>query len=119
VPENHVEPAASSSRMPTPLENLNVRIFREHLHTTFTVQEGTAGAVLLELVDSIEGGTSPKMELFSIYFRGPFAPRLPQQIHPLKHAKLGILEIFLTPVEADESKGTLYESVFHRFRKPE
>ena len=103
--------------MPIPLQNLNIEVFREHLHTNFKVQDGAVGNILLELVDAIEGDTSPKLELFSVYFRGPLAPRLPQQIHRLEHEKLGVVEIFLTPVEADQEKGTTYESVFHRFRK--
>ncbi|MGH9569774.1 MAG: DUF6916 family protein [Candidatus Angelobacter sp.] len=103
--------------MSIPLENLNAKLFREHLHTKFTVQDGTAGTVLLELSDAVEGDTSPKMELFSVYFRGPFTPRLSQQIHRLQHEKLGVVEIFLTAIEADQEKGTLYESVFHRFRQ--
>ena len=41
-----------------------------------------------------------------------------QQTHRLEHEKLGEFEIFLTPVSADQQNGTIYEAVFHRFRKP-
>jgi uncharacterized protein DUF6916 len=102
--------------MSTPLENLTANVFREHLHTKFKVPGDTSGMVL-ELFDVVESNTSPKMELFSLYFRGPFSPRLGQQIHSLEHDSIGRVEIFLTPVEADQEKGTVYESVFHRFRK--
>lgn len=102
--------------MSTPLENLTAGIFRQHLHAKFKVQ-GDQDGMMLELVDVIESDSSPRMELFSLYFRGPFMPRLGQQIHSLEHAGLGAIEIFLTPVEADQEKGTVYESVFHRFRK--
>lgn len=102
--------------MSTPLENLTANIFREHLHSKFRVQ-GEKSAMALELVDVVENNTSPRMELFSLYFRGPFSPRLAQQIHSLDHDSLGTVEIFLTPVEADQENGTVYESVFHRFRK--
>lgn len=103
--------------MSTSLENLNAQLFHKHLRSKFKVQ-GTE-TIILELVDAVEGSTSPQMELFSVYFRGPFTPRLPQQIHYLEHEELGVVEIFLTPVEADQKKGTTYESVFHRFRKSE
>lgn len=103
--------------MPTPLENLNAGIFREQLHSKFNVHQEKGGAVPLELVDVVENDTSPKMEVFSLYFRGPFSPRLGQQIHHLEHDKLGALEIFLTPIDAGSESGTVYESVFHRFRK--
>jgi hypothetical protein len=103
--------------MPTPLENLTAQVFREQLHSNFNVHGQSAGMISLELAEVIESEASPKMELFSLFFRGPFTPRLGQQIHSLQHEKLGVVEIFLTPVEADQEKGTLYESVFHRFRK--
>ena len=49
---------------------------------------------------------------FSLLFRGPQTPRLLQQIIPLEHETLGLLEIFLVPVGADE-RGTQYEAVFN------
>jgi hypothetical protein len=103
--------------MPTPLENLSASIFREQLHSQFNVHQEKGGAIPLELVDVVENDTSPKMEVFSLYFRGPFSPRLGQQIHCLEHDRLGAVEVFLTPIEADRENGTVYESVFHRFRK--
>ena len=103
--------------MSTPLEKLNFESFREQLHSPFAVQLDHNHQVSLELVAAVEGKTTPKMELFSLYFRGPFTPRLNQQIHALQHERLGTLEIFLTPVDADPVNGTTYETVFHRFRK--
>jgi len=81
------------------------------------VQQEPAGTIALELVDVIESDLSPKMELFSLHFRGPFRPRLDQQTHRLEHEILGDFEIFLTPISADQQNGTIYEAVFHRFRK--
>jgi uncharacterized protein DUF6916 len=103
--------------MPTPLEDLNAKLFREQLNSPFKVQHEPAGTITLELVDVAENDSSPRMELFSLQFRGPFRPRLEQQTHRLEHEKLGEFEIFLTPVSADQQKGTIYEAVFHRFRK--
>lgn len=103
--------------MSTPLQNLSIKEFREQLNSTFTVPVDEAGTVVLELFDAVEGNTSPAMELFSLYFRGPFTPRLRQQTHRMEHEKLGVIEIFITPIEASQEKGTVYESVFHRFRK--
>jgi hypothetical protein len=104
--------------MPTPLEDLNAKLFREQLNSPFKVQHEPAGSITLELVDVAENDSSPRMELFSLQFRGPFRPRLEQQTHRLEHEKLGEFEIFLTPVSADQQNGTIYEAVFHRFRKP-
>ena len=103
--------------MPTPLDDLNAKIFREQLRSQFKAQQDPTGTITLELVDVVENDLSPKMELFSLQFRGPFRPRLDQQTHHLEHEKLGEFEIFLTPISADQQNGTIYEAVFHRFRK--
>jgi hypothetical protein len=103
--------------MLTPLDKLNAQVFREQLHTKFKVLLGGA-ALLLELVEVAERDSSPQMELFSLHFRGPSAPRLPQQVHRLEHERLGAFEIFLTAIDPGQEPGMLYESVFHRFRKP-
>ena len=104
--------------MPIPLEDLSAKLFREQLNSQFKVQNGPTGTMTLELIDVAENDSSPKMELFSLHFRGPFRPRLDQQTHRLEHEKLGDFEIFLTPISADQQNGTIYEAVFHRFRKP-
>jgi hypothetical protein len=70
----------------------------------------------LELIEVKESDPSPKIELFSLQFRGPAAPRMAQQIHTLEHDKLGRFAIFLTAIAGD-AEGITYESVFHRFRK--
>lgn len=103
--------------MSTPLDNLNATIFREQLHSQFKVHQDSTAPIMLELADVVETSQSPKMELFSLSFRGPFRPRLDQRTHCLEHEKLGEIEIFLTPISADQQNGTMYEAVFHRFRK--
>jgi hypothetical protein len=103
--------------MSSPLQNLTIKEFREQLNSDFKVVLDGARTVVLQLFDAVEGKTSPKAELFSLYFRGPFTPLLRQQIHRMEHDKLGAVEIFITPIEASPENGTVYESVFHRFRK--
>jgi hypothetical protein len=48
---------------------------------------------------------------FSILFRGPPGPSLPQRIYRLEHAEMGALELFLVPLGPD-AEGTRYEAVF-------
>lgn len=98
------------------LNSLNSKSFSEQLHTQFRLLRDGLEPLPLELIEVIEGDTSPKIELFSLHFRGPAAPRMPQHIHALEHDKLGRFEIFLTAIAGDE-QGITYESVFHRFRK--
>jgi uncharacterized protein DUF6916 len=100
--------------MPTALDKLNAKIFSEQLHTSFNVSTSGAGPMVLELFEVSEHETSPKMELFTLHFLGT----APQQIHRLEHEKLGTVEIFLTAIGQDAEQRIIYESVFHRFRKP-
>ena len=102
--------------MSTSLESLNSKIFSEQLHTQFRLLREGAEPLPLELIEVRESDPSPKIELFSLHFRGPAAPRMAQQIHMLEHDKLGRFGIFLTAIAGDE-QGITYESVFHRFRK--
>lgn len=104
--------------MSNALDALNSKIFAEQLHTKFKVLLAGQPPVELELFEVKESATAPKLELFSLEFRGPHSPRLNQQIHHLEHEKLGSFELFLTAVGA-EAEGLLYEAVFHRFRKPQ
>jgi hypothetical protein len=101
--------------MMRPLEELNAQLFREQLNTKFMAV--TPGLELeLELVE-VEEQDRPGMELFSLHFAGPFEPRLGQRTHRLKHEKLGEFEILMTPISASPQQGTVYESIFHRFRR--
>ena len=104
--------------MLTPLDKLNAKVFAEHLNTGFKVHRSGAEPLTLELIEVKDNDPSPAIELFSVHFRGPAAPRLPQQIYRLEHDKLGAFEIFLTAIAGD-AQGLTYESVFHRFRKGE
>ncbi|HYA37228.1 MAG TPA: hypothetical protein VEI74_03015 [Candidatus Methylomirabilis sp.] len=49
---------------------------------------------------------------FSLVFRGPLEPVLPQRIYRLEHGGLGTLEIFLVPLGPDKD-GMRYEAVFN------
>jgi hypothetical protein len=102
--------------MSTPLKELNAQIFREQLHTKFKINIQGGDPLVLELAEVEERNDSPKIECFSLHFVGPFTPRLLQQIHRLEHEKLGAIEIFLTAIDANQQQGTVYESIFHRFR---
>jgi hypothetical protein len=74
-------------------------------------------AVILELellsaeTASDRGHQGLSRQPFSLVFRGPHEPLLPQRIYSLRHPSLGALEIFLVPIGPDES-GQRYEAVF-------
>lgn len=100
------------------LEKLNSKIFSECLHTSFQIPVRGQNLLTLELVEVTEKNASPRLEQFSLIFRGPMTPALPQSIYEMEHAGLGKLELFLVPIGPD-SLGMCYEAVFNRLRKPE
>jgi hypothetical protein len=102
--------------MPSILDSFNSKTFAEQLHTKFKVHLQNMDPLVLELVDVTERPTAPKVELFTLHFRGPHSPRLAQQIHHFEHEKLGKFDLFLTAIGGDHESIT-YEVVFHRFLK--
>ena len=100
------------------LERLTANSFAPAVGDTFVVDAGEAGRLELELLESRlhdpdapaedASGTRPP---FTLEFRGPPDPILPQHIYRLEHPSLGPLEIFIVPVGRDET-GTTYEAVF-------
>lgn len=98
------------------LDKLTVADFRERVGETFRVESpnGPLALVLAEATD-LAGrlqGDSSRRTPFSLIFRGPLQPFLPQRIYPLENDALGRLEIFLVPIGPDE-QGMRYEAVFN------
>ena len=61
-----------------------------------------------ERADPRDGGPrSP----FSIVFRGPLVPILPQRIYEFRHDTLGSFELFIVPIGPDDG-AMQYEAVF-------
>ena len=85
--------------------------FAEHLKSTFRLphQAATAELELVEVAD----GSAPGHVNFSLLFRGPLQPLLPQQIYPVEHDRLGRFDLFIVPVKRD-AQGLYYEAVFNR-----
>ena len=48
---------------------------------------------------------------FSVVFRGPLEPVLPQRIYRFEHDEFGSFELFIVPIGPDEA-GMQYEAVF-------
>ncbi len=75
-------------------------------------------AVTLELIAATEGsargGLGPdgqQRTQFSVVFRGPPTPVLPQGSYPMTHDGLGELALFIVPIGPD-TEGMRYEAVF-------
>jgi hypothetical protein len=100
------------------LDRLTVASFTPAVGEAFALVDDEVGRLELELLDArthapaappadAAGARSP----FSLLFRGPREPLMPQRIYRLEHDGVGPLEIFLVPVGQDDA-GTRYEAVF-------
>ena len=105
-----------SYTMSNPIVAFHSQTFTTQMHTTFTVRLADGTAVPLELVEVRTPVNQPGIEFFALLFRGPNAPRLPQQIHHLEHAALGKFDLFITAVAGD-AESISYEAIFHRLLK--
>lgn len=94
------------------LETFTIDTFTPHIGTQFRVRdEGLHIALeLIEVNPYAERPTSGRIP-FSIVFRGPGQPILPQRIYTLEHAAIGNFGLFVVPIGPDE-RGMRYEAVF-------
>lgn len=78
------------------------------------IEPGTP-RLTLELVDAVSLGAPVVAGMrapFSLLFRGPSQPILPQAIYRLTHDQLGSLDLFLVPLQP-ETDGARYQAVFN------
>ncbi|MBK8432314.1 MAG: hypothetical protein IPL28_13925 [Chloroflexi bacterium] len=107
------------------LETFRKADFDPHLNSLFQVQlsEGDEFEVTLIRVDEIPlppfrspwatAETPPQRPPFSLTFRFPTQPALPQRMYTLTHPTLGTLpDIFIAPLGQD-AHGRYYEAVFN------
>jgi len=98
------------------LDKLTLESFRPHTGSKFALQLADGESLELELVEVSPMGAEPKdqRQAFSCVFWGPENGSLPQQIYPLRHDKLGELQLFLVPLgpAGQDKLGFLYEAVF-------
>lgn len=92
--------------------------FSKHLNTPYAVKLGEE-SIDIELVQVKSylknPGDHEGMERFSLFFRGPGKPFLPQHTYSLSHETMGDIDIFLVPI-APDGDGFQYEAVFNYFK---
>ena len=115
--------AASFERW-TMLDQLTNDHFAPHVGTAFRFQLDAATWVALELVEAVErtarpalpawlASTQPARTPFSLVFRGPTVPVLPQHMYHVEHDVLGTIEdLFIVPIAATPA-GLIYQAVFN------
>lgn len=90
--------------------------FSKHLNTKFAIRLGEEQSVEAELVEVSEYLVSPRQERFSVVFSSSNELLLHQGLHRFEHDGMGQFDLFIVPIERNES-GTLYEAVFNRLVK--
>ncbi len=99
-------------RMP---EELKIGDFFERVGEGFRVPfaDGAIEITLVEVTNLARADhAGPTRAPFSLIFRGPISPVMPQRTYPLEHPALGRLDIFLVPIGPDAS-GMRYEAIFN------
>ncbi|NJL82619.1 MAG: hypothetical protein HC890_06035 [Chloroflexaceae bacterium] len=99
--------------------DLTAETFMPHVNSEFVANSGENPQVLT-LNEVAVNHCDPRLEQFSLFFRGTPASVLPQGNYLLKHAELGAIELFVTPIIAlPHWPGDLvyYEAVFSRLRQ--
>jgi len=92
---------------------LSLALFSEHVEESFAFAHPALAGLSLQLVavTALPDHGGPRQP-FSITFRGPQAPLLPQRTYRLEHGTLGALDVFIVPV-GREAGGVGYEAVFN------
>jgi hypothetical protein len=97
------------------VEDFTISTFSELVGAPFRLYPDDGSALDLELVSvtptPAHPGDAHRRTPFSVVFRGPQEPVLPQRIYRLEHENLGTFELFIVPIGPDES-GMQYEAVF-------
>src|SRR5690242_15009113 len=97
------------------LEAFTLATFAERLGESFRAHPDVGPPLTVELIEAtdLSGGKPPADHRapFSIVFRGPLTPLLPQKIYRLEHDALGAFELFIVPIGPD-AHGMRYEAVF-------
>jgi hypothetical protein len=96
------------------LSELTHETFANELGSPFQLKYGADAPLRLELIEATAATPSAvgaRRTPFSLLFRGPRQPVLPQKIYRLAHERLGRLEIFIVPLGPD-GEGMTYEAIF-------
>jgi hypothetical protein len=98
------------------LENWTQELFEQNLNSLFEVELPGVGRQNLELTALTRLNSSPAVVAFSVIFRGPLEQPFGQGMYPIRHARMGQVDLFLVPV-GREADGMRYEAVFNRLVK--
>jgi hypothetical protein len=97
------------------LEDFTIDTFSGRIGDRFRISADESVAVEAILTEATAAGDAEsrlgERVPFSLVFRGPLDPILPQRIYRFEHDSLGAFDVFIVPIGRDES-GMHYEAVF-------
>lgn len=97
------------------LESFTLATFQGREGEPFQVTLNDGALLDLELVEvtayNATGWRPGSRAPFSLLFRGPREPLLPQQTYPMRHQTIGAFALFIVPLGPDQ-EGLLYQAVF-------
>lgn len=87
--------------------------FAENLNTRFRTVLQDSTVIEMELIEVVDGQSTPRQEQFSLLFRAPQDAPIQQGMYRLEHDRIESGDLFLVPVSRDD-KGVCYQAVFNR-----
>lgn len=97
------------------LSRVTSETFEVCLNQPFTVRPEGMDTLDIVLVETKKRGVydpdKDPRQAFSVLFRGPPSPPLPQRVYAMENATLGELTLFLVPI-GPEGGDMLYEATF-------
>ncbi len=106
---------ASSEKGGVTLEQLQLATFEPLLNTEFQVADSDGNQVTMKLVEATRGPEDPRLDQFSLVFKSPPGPVMPQGTYRFQHSGIGKADLFVVPIGQDE-KGVYYQAVFNRLK---
>lgn len=103
------------------LTHLTEATFSLYVHTKFRIYTSPLTAINLELIkvsrrepsSSVKSAKTPKLDCFSVVFRGPSNVALESRTYRVVHDQMGAFDLFIAPVD-DRKKQRRYQAVFNR-----
>ena len=97
------------------LESFTVGTFADRIGESFRIRLADDAIIETSLIEARTWGEESARGRgrtpFSLVFRGPAGPVLPQRIYSMEHAAVGRFDIFIVPTGPD-AEGMRYEAVF-------
>lgn len=97
------------------LTSLSLETFSALKNTDFSLYKGALKIVEVELIEATALKLRPKLQAFSLVFKGPADLPLNQDTYKVRHKELRAFKLLIVPFKQDE-KGVYYEAIFNRLR---